>query len=192
MRKSTKTTDETRVEETATDEDEREQERESSTDGRSTEEETGRRARRKGWKTRQGREDREERAAREEQPEESERDAREGKRAVSFERATEALAEAFDIDRRRGETIADLETTETDQGRQLIATVERRRTTAVREKVRSAKRTGRRVGRTASVLGMLAAVAYGVRRARRFRRGTSGQDDEQTAGADISIDERAQ
>lgn len=171
MAKSTESTDAKRGEETATDERE---------DERATEE-------------RAAEEAEEGRKAQNEQTEETEQGARdEGRRAVSFERATEALAEAFGIDRRRGETITDLETTETEQGRQLVATVKRRRTTAVREKVRSAKRTGRKVGRAASVLGTLAAVAYGVRRARRLRRGKSGEDGERAGGADISIDERSQ
>lgn len=116
----------------------------------------------------------------------------EGVRAVAFETAADRLADLFDIDSRRGETIADLETTETDQGRQLVATVTRSRRAAVRERVRSATETGRRVGRGMGILGSIAAVGYVYYRVRRrFRRAETGADTEVQAeeSADITIDE---
>lgn len=112
----------------------------------------------------------------------------EGRRAVPFERAADRLEDVFDVDPRRGETISDVETAEDEEGRQLIATVERSRTTAIRERVRTAARTGRRVGRLAFAFGALAAVAYAVLRERSQsdRSETAAPSDER---ADISIDE---
>jgi hypothetical protein len=95
-------------------------------------------------------------------------DEGEGRRTVAFETAADALANVFELDRRSGETITDLETSETGEERQLVATVERSRSAALRHRLASAKRTGRRVGSGAAVLGVLAATAYVVLTLRRF------------------------
>ena len=78
-----------------------------------------------------------------------------GPRAVDFETATAVLTDVFDIDGRRGETITDLRTTETDEGRQLVATVENSRSTMLSHRLSSAKQTGRRIGSGAAVLAVL-------------------------------------
>ncbi|MFC5970878.1 hypothetical protein ACFPYI_05980 [Halomarina salina] len=90
----------------------------------------------------------------------------EGERAVDFSEATGTLAETFDIDSRKGETITDLETVESEEGRQLVATVEHRRRTALKARFDSARRTGRRVGTVALVLGIVALAASALRRSR--------------------------
>lgn len=125
---------------------------------------------------------------------ETERSVAEGLRSVAFETAADALADVFDLDRRRGETITDLETAETEDGRQLVATVERSRATALRHRVKNAKRVGRRVGGGAAVLGTLAAAAYlafTVRRVLSGRREESETNEESEEGGDdeISLDE---
>ena len=81
-----------------------------------------------------------------------------GPRAVAFKTATEALTDVFEIDGRAGETITDLQTTKTDEGRQLVATVEKSHSTLLSHRLNSAKQTGRRVGGTATVLAALAAL----------------------------------
>jgi hypothetical protein len=91
----------------------------------------------------------------------------EGPRAIAFEKAVEKLAPDFEIDGRKGETITDLETTETEDGRQVVATVETSRSTMLSHRVASAKRTGRRAGIRAALLGALAAVVYAVFAGRR-------------------------
>ncbi|MFC6835321.1 hypothetical protein [Halomarina ordinaria] len=101
----------------------------------------------------------------------------EGPRSTPFETATEALATVFDIDPRRGETITDLRTSDTDEGRQLVAEVERSRKTAVRARVADAKRTAQRVGSLALVLAVVGAVVYGLRQGKR-RGGSDDVDDE--------------
>lgn len=103
-------------------------------------------------------------------------DGGEGRRTVAFETAADALADVFELDRRSGETITDLETSETGEERQLVATVERSRSAALRHRLASAKRTGRRVGSGAAVLGALAATAYVVLTLRRLL-GDGGADD---------------
>lgn len=94
--------------------------------------------------------------------------ATEGPRAVAFETATAKLSEVFEVDGRRGETITDLRTTETDEGRQLVATVEESRSTMVSHRLDSARRTGRRAGSRIAVLAGLAAVGYVVLALRRL------------------------
>ena len=91
----------------------------------------------------------------------------EGERAVSFDAATGTLAETFDVNARKGETITDLSTVETDEGRQLVATVEHRRRTALSARFADAKRTGRRLGTVALVLGVVAIALSAFRRSRR-------------------------
>jgi hypothetical protein len=126
-------------------------------------------------------------------PEDAGRPSLPEERAVPFESATAHLSEVFDVDARQGETITDLETRETDEGRRLVAEVSRSRRTAVRERIRSARRTGRRVGTTAGTIAILLAVAYGLRRGRRRlgRRTGSAEatDAEEESETDISIDE---
>jgi hypothetical protein len=89
----------------------------------------------------------------------------ESERAATFGGAADTLAETFDIDARSGETITDLSTVETEDGRQLVATVERRRRTAIAARLADARRTGRRVGTLALILGV-AAVALSAMRSR--------------------------
>ncbi|MFD1512691.1 hypothetical protein [Halomarina rubra] len=97
--------------------------------------------------------------------EEPEEEQFEGERAVTFGEAAGSLAETFDIDARSGETITDLSTVETEDGRQLVATVERRRRTAIGARLADARRTGRRLGTVAILLGA-AAVALSALRSR--------------------------
>lgn len=118
----------------------------------------------------------------------------EGPQSVDFETAAAALADVFDLDRRSGETITDLETAETEDGRQVVATVERSRATALRHRVDRAKRTGRRVGGAAGVLGTLAAATYLVLTVRRFLRGgrrdePEGRDEESEDDDGTALDE---
>lgn len=113
--------------------------------------------------------------------EEQSEDAFEGERAVSFETATGTLAETFDIDARKGETITDLSTVETEDGQQLVATVEHRRRTALSARLADARRVGRRVGFVA-LLGGIAALALSARR-------RSGDEDEGLDVADTTDDE---
>ena len=96
-----------------------------------------------------------------------------GPRAVDFETATAVLTDVFDIDSRRGETITDLRTTETDEGRQLVATVENSRSTMLSHRLSSTKQTGRRIGSGAAVLAVLAVVGYVVFTVRRLLGGDS-------------------
>lgn len=119
---------------------------------------------------------------------ETERSVAEGPRSVAFEAAADALADVFDLDRRRGETITDLETAETEDGRQLVATVERSRATALRHRVKGAKRVGRRVGGGAAVLGTLAAVAYLAFTVRRVLNGGRGESEESETGDELGED----
>ena len=91
----------------------------------------------------------------------------EGERAVDFGSATRTLTETFDIDARKGETITDLSTVESEEGRQLVATVEHSRRTALAARLASAKRTGRRLGTLALVLGIVALAASALRRSRK-------------------------
>lgn len=122
--------------------------------------------------------------------EESEGESEEGPRAIAFEKAVEKLAPDFEIDGRKGETITDLETTETEDGRQVVATVETSRSTMLSHRVASAKRTGRRVGIRAAFLGALAAVVYAVFAGRR-RVGGSDTDDapfDEPVDDDVSIE----
>lgn len=91
----------------------------------------------------------------------------EGERAVDFASATGTLAETFDIDARKGETITDLSTVETEEGRQLVATVEHSRRTALGARLASARRTGRRLGIVALVLGVVGLALSAFRRSRR-------------------------
>ena len=113
-----------------------------------------------------------------------------GPRAADFETVTAALADVFDIDGRRGETIADLRTTETDEGRQVVATVEQSRSTMIDHRLADAKRTGKRVGGGGAVLAFFAGVAYAVFTARRLL-GEDGDDarEDDTGPEEISIDE---
>lgn len=64
-----------------------------------------------------------------------------GPRTVDFETATAALTDVFEIDSRRGETITDLRTTAIGEGRQLVATVEKSRSTMLSHRLGTAKRT---------------------------------------------------
>jgi hypothetical protein len=111
---------------------------------------------------------------------EQEEETFERERAVAFDEAAETLAETFDIDARKGETIDELSTVETEDGRQLVATVEKHRRTAFAARLSDARRTGRRVGTVALLLGIVAVGLSALRRAR------SGDDD----GLDVDpIDE---
>jgi hypothetical protein len=109
---------------------------------------------------------------------EEEEDAEEfeRERAVAFEEATDTLAETFAIDARSGETITELATTETEDGRQLVATVDRRRRTAIaarqappprpappHARLADARRAGRRLGVVALVLGVVALALSALR-----------------------------
>ena len=87
-----------------------------------------------------------------------------GPRAADLETVTTELADAFDVDGRRGETITDLRTTETDDGRQVVATVEQSRSTMIGHRLDDAKRSGKRVGGGRSPRRLR---RCGVRRARR-------------------------
>ena len=113
-----------------------------------------------------------------------------GPRAADFETVTAALADVFDIDGRRGETITDLRTTETDEGRQVVATVGQSRSTMIDHRLDDAKRTGKRVGGGAAVLAFLASVAYVVFAVRQLlgEDGDDGREDD-TGPEEISIDE---
>ena len=91
----------------------------------------------------------------------------EGERTVDFGSATKTLAETFDIDSRKGETITDLETVDSEEGRQLVATVEHRRRTALAARLASAKRTGRRVGTVALLLGVVGLAVSALLRSRK-------------------------
>jgi hypothetical protein len=92
----------------------------------------------------------------EEDSEQGDSEEFESERAVAFEEATDTLAETFAIDARSGETITELATTETEDGRQLVATVERTRRTAIAARLADARRAGRRLGVVALVLGVVA------------------------------------
>lgn len=115
-----------------------------------------------------------------------------GPRAIAFETATETLASAFEIDGRQGETITDFETIETEEGRQLVATVETSRSTMLSHRLASAKRTGRRAGIRAAFFGALAAIVYAVVAGRRRFGGSDPVDevllDDDTTG-DEALDE---
>ncbi|WP_049899151.1 hypothetical protein [Halococcus agarilyticus] len=121
---------------------------------------------------------------------EAEAPAADGPRAADFETVTAQLADAFDIDGRRGETITDLRTTETDDGRQVVATVEKSRSTMVGHRLDDAKRTGKRVGGGTAILAFLAGVAYAVFAARRLL-GSDGDEtrEDETPPEEISLDE---
>jgi len=120
-------------------------------------------------------------AAEMDEEEEQSEDAFEGERAVSFKTATGTLAETFDIDARKGETITDLSTVETEDGQQLVATVEHRRRTALSARLADARRVGRRVGFVA-LLGGIAALALSARR-------RSSDEDEGLDVTDTTDDE---
>ena len=117
---------------------------------------------------------------RELEQEREETEVADGPRAVAFETATEALTDVFEIDGRAGETITDLQTTKTDEGHQLVATVEKSRSTLLSHRLNSAKRTGRRVGGTATVLAALATLAYVVLTARRLLGGGDDAYEDET------------
>ncbi|MWG36670.1 hypothetical protein [Halomarina oriensis] len=102
----------------------------------------------------------------------------EGERAISFGDATGTLAESFDIDAHKGETITDLSTVETEDGQQLVATVEHRRRTALSARLADARRTGRRVGTVALLVGIAAVAISAVRRSRRDDDGLEITDTE--------------
>jgi hypothetical protein len=102
-------------------------------------------------------------------------------RGVAFETATDELADLFDLDERAGETITSLDTTTVDGTQQLVATVERRRRTALRTRFAAARRTGRRVGTVAGVVGVTAAALSLYRRVR-------GRSE---TGAEVSVTEEA-
>lgn len=121
---------------------------------------------------------------------ETEAPVADGPRAADFETVTAELADAFDIDGRRGETITDLRTTETDDGRQVVATVEKSRSTMVTHRLDDAKRSGKRVGGGAAILAFLAGVAYAVFAARRLL-GSDGDEtrEDDTPPEEISLDE---
>ena len=121
----------------------------------------------------------------EQQQEQPEEDSR--PRAVDFETATAALTEVFDIDGQRGETITDLRTTETDEGRQLVATVENSRSTKLRYRLNSAKQTGRRVGSGAAAFAVLASMGYVVFTVRRLLGGDSEDMPEGGSQNDESV-----
>ena len=109
--------------------------------------------------------------------EREETEVTDGPRAVAFETATEALTDVFEIDGRSGEIITDLQTTKTDEGRQLVATVEKSRSTMLSHRLNNAKRTARRIGGIATVLAALAALAYVVLTARRLSSGDDAHED---------------
>ena len=111
----------------------------------------------------------------EEDSEQGDSEEFESERAVAFEEATDTLAETFAIDARSGETITELATTETEDGRQLVATVERTRRTAIAARLADARRAGRRLGVVALVLGVVALALSALR--------SRGDDDE---GLDVS------
>jgi hypothetical protein len=125
--------------------------------------------------------------------EHEELEATDGARVADFGTAAEALTDIFDIDGRRGETITDLHTTTTDDGRQLVATVEKSRSTMLSHRLNSAKRTGRRVGGGATVLAALAVVVYIVLTARRLLSsdGSDAHEDDEGDSQPAENDEPA-
>ena len=122
--------------------------------------------------------------------EEAKETVADGPRAADFETVTAALADVFDIDGRHGETITDLRTTETDEGHQVVATVEQSRSTMVSHRLDDAKRTGKRVGGSAAVLAFFAGVVYAVFAARGLLGGDSDEMyEDDVPPEEISIDE---
>ena len=121
------------------------------------------------------------------EPEYEETGTVDGPRTIDFDTARTALSDAFGIDERRGDTITNLHTTETDEGRQLVATVEKSRSTMLNYRLDSAKRTGQRAGIGASVIAVLAVVVYVVLTTRKLF-GNSGQEDDVERG-EVEVDD---